>query len=192
MPWFHLYPRLNPSIGLTWWVDWQSNFRPHRVHCVHGISVHTTSPLSGAISYKARNNDDKSICWTTADTQRHISVAEDHWPSRPHIYLVLTLNWMNLESHLSSPFISLYLQEFVLTLLNTRPMARHNWWMSFLVALSVAVGLLDTTYYNTGACIMLFAGGFATEDPGMVVSNELKEPIQSHHEIKRHTVKHYK
>ncbi|KAF8209349.1 hypothetical protein K438DRAFT_1960346 [Mycena galopus ATCC 62051] len=38
------------------------------------------------------------------------------------------------------------------------------------VALSVAVGLLETTYPNTGA-------------PGMVVSNELKEPIRSHHDI---------
>jgi len=60
------------------------------------------------------------------------------------------------------------------------------------VALSVAVGLLETTYPNTGARIMLFAGGPATEGPGMVVSNELKEPIRSHHEIERDTVKHYK
>ncbi|KAI6017710.1 hypothetical protein BKA83DRAFT_4465150 [Pisolithus microcarpus] len=43
---------------------------------------------------------------------------------------------------------------------------------------------LKMTYPNTGARIMLFAGGPATEGPGMVVSNELKEPI--------HSVKHYK
>ena len=61
------------------------------------------------------------------------------------------------------------------------------------VALSVAVGLLETTYPNTGARIMLFAGGPATEGPGMVVSNELKkEPIRSHHEIGGDNVKHYK
>ena len=60
------------------------------------------------------------------------------------------------------------------------------------VALSIAVGLLETTYPNTGARIMLFAGGPATEGPGMVDSNELKEPIRSHHEIERDTVKHYK
>lgn len=59
-------------------------------------------------------------------------------------------------------------------------------------ALSVAVGLLETTYPNTGARIMLFSGGPATEGPGMVVSNELKEPIRSHHDIDRDTVKHYK
>ncbi|KXN87767.1 Protein transport protein SEC23 [Leucoagaricus sp. SymC.cos] len=60
------------------------------------------------------------------------------------------------------------------------------------VALSVAVGLLETTYPNTGARVMLFAGGPATEGPGMVVSNELKEPIRSHHDIDRDSAKHYK
>ena len=60
------------------------------------------------------------------------------------------------------------------------------------VALSVTVGLLETTYPNTGARIILFAGGPATEGPGMVVSNELKEPIRSHHEIGGDNVKHYK
>lgn len=60
------------------------------------------------------------------------------------------------------------------------------------VALSVAVGLLEITYPNTGARIMLFAGGPATEGPGLVVSNELKEPIRSHHDIDKDTAKHYK
>lgn len=60
------------------------------------------------------------------------------------------------------------------------------------VALSVAVGLLETSFPNTGARIMLFAGGPATEGPGMVVSNELKEPIRSHHDIERDSAKHYK
>ncbi|KAF9043586.1 hypothetical protein BDZ89DRAFT_1089992 [Hymenopellis radicata] len=45
---------------------------------------------------------------------------------------------------------------------------------------------------NTGARIMVFAGGPATEGPGMVVSNELKEPIRSHHDIERDSVKHFK
>ena len=60
------------------------------------------------------------------------------------------------------------------------------------VAMSVAVGLLETTFQNTGAHIMLFAGGPATEGPGMVVSNELKEPIRSHHDIDRDSVKYFK
>ncbi|KAI0298732.1 hypothetical protein B0F90DRAFT_1732042 [Multifurca ochricompacta] len=60
------------------------------------------------------------------------------------------------------------------------------------VALSVAVGLLETTFPNSGARIMLFSGGAATEGPGMVVSHELKEPIRSHHDIDRDSVKHFK
>ncbi|TFY60720.1 hypothetical protein EVJ58_g4957 [Rhodofomes roseus] len=60
------------------------------------------------------------------------------------------------------------------------------------VAVSVAVGLLETTFPNTGARMMVFSGGSATEGPGMVVSNELKEPIRSHHDIDRDSAKHYK
>ncbi|KAG8966972.1 GTPase-activating protein S23 [Tulasnella sp. 419] len=60
------------------------------------------------------------------------------------------------------------------------------------VAMSVAVGLLESSFANSGARIMLFAGGPATEGPGMVVSNELREPIRSHHDIDRDSVKHYK
>ncbi|KAH9954144.1 hypothetical protein BGW80DRAFT_1439788 [Lactifluus volemus] len=51
------------------------------------------------------------------------------------------------------------------------------------VALSVAVRLLETTFPNTGARIMLFVGGPATEGPGMVVMN---------HDIDRDPVKHFK
>jgi hypothetical protein len=39
---------------------------------------------------------------------------------------------------------------------------------------------------------MVFSGGPATEGPGMVVSNELREPIRSHHDIDRDSVKHFK
>ncbi len=60
------------------------------------------------------------------------------------------------------------------------------------VALSVAVGLLETSYQNAGARIMLFTGGPATEGPGMVVGPELKEPIRSHHDIERDNIKYYK
>src|SRR5204863_2788255 len=60
------------------------------------------------------------------------------------------------------------------------------------VALSVAVGLLETSFQNTGARIMLFAGGAATEGPGMVVGPELREPIRSHHDIDRDNIKYYK
>ncbi|KAM0749280.1 putative SEC23-component of COPII coat of ER-golgi vesicles [Meredithblackwellia eburnea MCA 4105] len=59
-------------------------------------------------------------------------------------------------------------------------------------AMSVAVGLLETSFPNTGARIMLFVGGAATEGPGMVVGTELREPIRSHHDIERDNVKHFK
>ena len=39
---------------------------------------------------------------------------------------------------------------------------------------------------------MLFAGGAATEGPGMVVGPALKESIRSHHDIDRDTVKYFK
>lgn len=60
------------------------------------------------------------------------------------------------------------------------------------VALSVAVGLLESSYQNAGARIMLFAGGPATEGPGMVVGPELREPIRSHHDIDRDNIKYFK
>ncbi|KAG2366035.1 hypothetical protein BDR07DRAFT_1470221 [Suillus spraguei] len=60
------------------------------------------------------------------------------------------------------------------------------------VAVSVAIGPLETTFLNTSSHIMGFTGGPAMEGPGMVVSNELKEPICSHHNIERDSTKHYK
>ncbi|CAG8641256.1 8956_t:CDS:2, partial [Paraglomus occultum] len=60
------------------------------------------------------------------------------------------------------------------------------------VAMSVAIGLMESTYPNTGCRIMLFCGGPATEGPGMVVGIELKEPIRSHHDIERDNIKYYK
>ena len=60
------------------------------------------------------------------------------------------------------------------------------------VALSVAVGLLESSFQNAGGRIMLFAGGPATEGPGMVVGPELREPIRSHHDIDRDNIKYFK
>ncbi|KAK9467407.1 hypothetical protein V1512DRAFT_134871 [Lipomyces arxii] len=60
------------------------------------------------------------------------------------------------------------------------------------VALSVAVGILETSFPNTGARVMLFAGGPGTEGPGLVVGPELREAIRSHHDIDRDNAKHYK
>ncbi|EKC99299.1 protein transport protein SEC23 [Trichosporon asahii var. asahii CBS 8904] len=60
------------------------------------------------------------------------------------------------------------------------------------VALGVATSLLESAFPNTGARIMLFSGGPCTEGPGMVVGPELREPIRSHHDIERDSVKHFK
>ena len=60
------------------------------------------------------------------------------------------------------------------------------------VALSVAVGLLETSFQNAGGRVMLFAGGPATEGPGLVVGPELRESIRSHHDIDRDNIKYYK
>ena len=59
-------------------------------------------------------------------------------------------------------------------------------------ALRVAVGLMETSFPNAGARIMLYAGGPCTEGPGMVVATELKEPIRSHHDIERDNAKYYR
>ena len=60
------------------------------------------------------------------------------------------------------------------------------------VAVSVAVGLLESTYPNTGARIMLFAGGPPSQGPGEVVGPELKDPIRSHNDLEKDTAKYYK
>lgn len=45
-------------------------------------------------------------------------------------------------------------------------------------ALSIAVGLLECTYPNTGARIMMFLGGPCSQGPGQVVNDDLKLPIR--------------
>eukprot|EP01114_Cavostelium_apophysatum_P003750 TRINITY_DN1387_c0_g2_i2.p1 TRINITY_DN1387_c0_g2~~TRINITY_DN1387_c0_g2_i2.p1 ORF type:complete len:752 (+),score=199.83 TRINITY_DN1387_c0_g2_i2:97-2352(+) len=60
------------------------------------------------------------------------------------------------------------------------------------VALSVAVGLLENTVPDSGARVMLFTGGPCTVGPGMVVSEDLKEPIRSHTDLMRDNCKHTK
>jgi protein transport protein SEC23 len=59
-------------------------------------------------------------------------------------------------------------------------------------ALGIAVGLMESSFPNAGARIMLYAGGPCTEGPGMVVGSELKEPIRSHHDIERDNAKYYR
>uniref|UniRef100_A0AAR2LYC7 Protein transport protein SEC23 n=1 Tax=Pygocentrus nattereri TaxID=42514 RepID=A0AAR2LYC7_PYGNA len=60
------------------------------------------------------------------------------------------------------------------------------------IALSIAVGLLEGTFPNTGARVMLFMGGPPTQGPGMVVGDELKTPIRSWHDIQKDNARHMK
>ena len=46
------------------------------------------------------------------------------------------------------------------------------------VAMSIAVGLLEASYPNCGAKIMMFTGGACSQGPGQVVNDELKFPIR--------------
>jgi protein transport protein SEC23 len=59
-------------------------------------------------------------------------------------------------------------------------------------ALSVAVGLLESCWSQNAGRIMLFTGGPATYGPGLVVSDDLKEPIRSHTDLQKENAKHTK
>ncbi|KAI8806266.1 hypothetical protein BJ742DRAFT_855267 [Cladochytrium replicatum] len=60
------------------------------------------------------------------------------------------------------------------------------------VALSVAIGLLEAAFQQTGARIMLFSGGPCTEGPGLIVGREFKENIRSHNDLEKDVAKHAK
>jgi len=60
------------------------------------------------------------------------------------------------------------------------------------VAMSIAVGLLEASYPNCGARIMMFVGGACSQGPGQVVNDELKFPIRSHHDIEKDNAKYVK
>jgi protein transport protein SEC23 len=59
-------------------------------------------------------------------------------------------------------------------------------------AISVSVGLLEVNNANLGDRVMLFTGGPGTQGPGMVVSEDLKEPIRSHTDLIKENSKYTK
>ncbi|XP_047740240.1 LOW QUALITY PROTEIN: protein transport protein Sec23A-like [Hyalella azteca] len=59
-------------------------------------------------------------------------------------------------------------------------------------AITIAVGLLEACYPNSGGRIMTFVGGACLYGPGMVVDDELKNPIRSHHDIEKDSAKFVK
>ncbi|XP_015791364.1 protein transport protein Sec23A [Tetranychus urticae] len=65
-------------------------------------------------------------------------------------------------------------------------------------ALSIATSFLEVTYPNSGARVMLFIGGPCTIGPGMIIDDDLKNTIRSHHDIEsdrakfmKKAIKHY-
>ncbi|XP_075242977.1 protein transport protein Sec23A-like [Convolutriloba macropyga] len=59
-------------------------------------------------------------------------------------------------------------------------------------ALAIAVSLLEMSFPNTGARIMLFTGGPCTQGPGMVIDDDLKHTIRSHNDIMKDDAKYLK
>ncbi|XP_054165287.1 protein transport protein Sec23A-like [Oppia nitens] len=59
-------------------------------------------------------------------------------------------------------------------------------------ALSIAVSLLEVAYPNCGARIMLFISGPCTTGPGMIIDDDLKNTIRSHHDIEKDNAKYMK
>lgn len=59
-------------------------------------------------------------------------------------------------------------------------------------ALSIAINVLELTYPQSAARIMLFVGGPCTVGPGMVVDDLLKNTIRTHHDIERDNAKYMK
>lgn len=60
------------------------------------------------------------------------------------------------------------------------------------VALSIAINILETTFPNSAARILLFLGGPCTVGPGMVVDDDLKNTIRTHHDIDKDNAKFMK
>ncbi|XP_065566486.1 protein transport protein Sec23A-like [Artemia franciscana] len=59
-------------------------------------------------------------------------------------------------------------------------------------ALSIAVNLLETTHTNIGGRIMSFIGGACKNGLGMIVDDDLKKTIRSHHDIEQSQAKYFK
>ena len=60
------------------------------------------------------------------------------------------------------------------------------------VAMSVAVGLLESSFPRQGARIMMFIGGPATVGPGQIVGRAKTESIRSHTDLQKNNAPHHK
>ena len=53
------------------------------------------------------------------------------------------------------------------------------------LSFSVSILIFKACYPNAGARILTFIGGACSHGPGMVVDDDLKNPIRSHHDIEK-------
>nr|CDS31096.2 protein transport protein Sec23A [Hymenolepis microstoma] len=74
----------------------------------------------------------------------------------------------------------------------------HRTLRSCGAAVSIAVGLLEAAFPNTGARILTFLGDPGTQGPGTIIDDDLKNIIRSHHDVEkdncpymRKAIKHY-
>jgi protein transport protein SEC23 len=58
------------------------------------------------------------------------------------------------------------------------------------VAVAVAVSLLEHSFAGSVGRVMLFSAGPCTVGPGMVISEDMKELIRSHHDINKDRAPH--
>lgn len=61
----------------------------------------------------------------------------------------------------------------------------HRTLRSCGAAVSIAVGLLEAAFPNTGARILTFLGGPGTQGPGTIIDDDLKNIIRSHHDVEK-------
>eukprot|EP01116_Phalansterium_solitarium_P022744 TRINITY_DN7629_c0_g2_i1.p1 TRINITY_DN7629_c0_g2~~TRINITY_DN7629_c0_g2_i1.p1 ORF type:complete len:479 (-),score=121.89 TRINITY_DN7629_c0_g2_i1:987-2423(-) len=60
------------------------------------------------------------------------------------------------------------------------------------VAMSVGIGLLENSFPNSGARLMVFTGGAVTHGPGQIASDDLREPLRGHSDLTKEKAKHTK
>lgn len=57
-------------------------------------------------------------------------------------------------------------------------------------AVAISIGVIENTFAGLGGRVMVFTGGPATKGPGAVVSQQLKEVIRTHNELRKAMAKH--
>lgn len=111
-----------------------------------------------------------------------------------HSAVLLELDWeiLNIKVIRSTEFCLLFCT--MLNPINAKYLVHSEIWACCLdvLAWKISIFIPQCTFPNTGARIMMFIGGPATQGPGMVVGDELKLPIRSWHDIEKDNAKYVK